>query len=417
MSHKSIANIIFILALFPYISPFNTPFDIQPWALITVIIYVTIYILLSKESFSMPYPFWILFFVTIYALFFYLFLLLVNIANPLNGLRSFVGYLSISLFAFTSFKTYKYISVKPFIISVTIWFLVGIVQYIYGPMVTDWIVPRIGSAASWGYRGASSLATEPADYARMCLFFFIFNELFFRERKYGKFLYIVIFIALIFQIILSFSGTGILFIGLIGIYKFLEFILNFNKIKHRVLTFMIIISIIFAVYIFVKIPLFQRYRAGDLINKAIKDPISLIIKDPAVSLRVFNPVIAFYGGLIESYGIGFGLGTAEERMLPEWLGFWLGEERLWGGRILGGLVAAVYEIGIVGLLFVIEFLLILFRSVYYNRNFIRSALIFSSILLLFSSFAFASMAFPLLGYLLGIHLFYAYKNKKRRKKT
>jgi len=132
-------------------------------------------------------------------------------------------------------------------------------------------------------------------------------------------------------------------------------------------------------------------------------------KDPGVSLRLGNTVLVLYGGLVKTHGLGFGLARMGQEKVPEWLASWLGKERSWGGRTMGGLLSAIYELGIIGVIMVITVWWIIARSILRNPH-MRPALLSSALVFLLPRHIFDSIAFPLLGYLLGIHLFYAYDN-------
>jgi hypothetical protein len=401
----TLANIIFLLALFPYVSPLDTPFDTQPWAFLAAFVFVMA--LLLKRGFSFPCPLFLLMVVTIYAGLIYLLYLAVGESDLLGGLRSFVGYLTLFLLTFVGYKTFRYVRMKIYIAAVIIWFLVGFVQLTYNLRFGEWILPRFSTYHVLLYRGVPSLAPEPAYYATVCAALIVFNEIFYRERKYRTWLYLAVLIMLMFQLIISYSGVGLLILLLFAFAKSLSFLVGGDSIKQKMLSFFVISSIIFVVYLFTLHPALQRSRAGDLLNQLMMNPMSLL-RDPSVSTRVGNIVLVLYGGLLRTYGLGFGLARTGQERIPEWLIALLGIERFWGGRTMGGLLSAIYELGMIGLIMIIAVWWIIVRSILNNRR-MRPVLLLSVFVFLLPRHIFDSIAFPLLGYLLGVHLFYTYE--------
>lgn len=408
MSYRTVANTILFVALFPYLTFVPTPFDTQPWALIIAMLFGASLLL---KGFSFPRPLWVLLFVAVYALLIYLAYLVLGASDPLDGARSVAVYLSVFFLALASYKTYKYVEVKLFIIAVVIWLLVGVVQLIYDIRFVSWLVPRFPSRLRLGYRGVPSLAPEPAFYATLCIALLILNEIFYKEQKYGSRLYLAIFLALIFQIVISLSGSGLLFLSLFMAVKVLTLFLGDKSTKWKTTSFLSGVIIAITFLLFAQLPMLQQTRGGHLLREASLDPIGLLQRDISVSHRVLNPVIALYGGIVKTWGLGWGLGRIEQEPLPEWLTSWLGIEKSWGGRIHGGLVQSIYELGIVGMLFFFSPIIwIIVRSIFRNQR-MRNVCLLSGIVLLSLVTFWSSPAFPLFGYLLGIHLHYAYNQR------
>jgi len=402
MIYRTIANLIFLLSLFPYVSPFDTPFDTQPWALFAATIFVVA--LVIKREISFPRPLFLLMVTTIYAGVIYLFYLAVRESDPLGGLRSLAGYASLFMLTFSAYKTFPYVKAKLYITAVIIWFFAGIIQLLYGHWALEPIIPRL---ATGGYRGLTSLAPEPAYYAMECCALLVLNEIFYKEKRYRDWVYLVIFLVLVFQIVLSFSGVGLFVLSLFLIIKSsLIFFMGETK-KQKKMSLFVISLLVISIYLFAVYPILRESRAGYILSELLIDPKRLLQIDLSISTRLSNVTLALYGGLIESHGLGFGLARTGQENIPAWLASRLGIERAWGGRTMGGLLSAIYELGIIGVAMVISVWWIISLSILRNSR-MRAALLISTLVFILPRHIFDPIAFPLFGYLLGVHLFYAY---------
>jgi hypothetical protein len=411
MSYRIIGNLIFLLSLFPYVSPFDTPFDTQPWALFAATVFVVA--LLVKGKLSFPRPLFLLMVTTIYAAVIYLLYLTIGETDPLGGLRSLAGYASLFLLTFSAYKTFPYVKTNLYIMAVMIWFLAGVAQLLYGPWILEPILPRL---ATGGYRGLTSLAPEPAYYAMECCVLLVLNEIFYKEKRYGNWLYLIIIFILVLQIVLSYSGVGLLILLLFLVGKGLSLFSVNESTRRKLLSLFIISFVIISIGLFSTHPVLRESRAGYILGALLTDPRGLLQIDRSVSTRVANVALTLYGGLIETHGLGFGLARSVQEDVPAWLASWLGIERSWGGRTMGGLLSAVYELGVIGAAMVITVWWIIARSILYNSH-MRAPLLLNTLVFLLPRHIFDPIAFPLLGYLLGVHLFYAYADPCRLGRT
>ena len=81
-----------------------------------------------------------------------------------------------------------------------------------------------------------------------------------------------------------------------------------------------------------------------------------------------------------------------------------------GGKIEGGLVSAIYDLGFIGVIFIFTIFWIVGMSILRNKK-MRPALITSAVSLFIPMFIWGSLSFPLFGYILGIHLYYLYNKE------
>lgn len=439
MSYGIIATIIFALSLFPYTSIVRTPFDTQPWALIVSIVFAIVLIIKDKNIYF-PRPLLILLAIVFYAGLVCAFDIVTGKSNLLGALRVYAEYVSVFTLAFIGYKTFAYINVKIFFIAIGAWFMAGAIQFIFGARVLIDILPRISTG---GYRGLTSLAPEPALYAAFCVALLVLNEFFYINKKYKTLIYLGIFFLLALQIISSYSGVGVMTLILLGLAKIIQLIFFKEIKKEKVIIFITIIIIIMSIGIFFRpsspkkvtnnpidnitspsspvkevtpssmVGSLSETRAGHLLKDSVTNPVAVFQKDLSVSRRLANPVLGIYAGLIKSHGLGMGLAVNNKDTMPAWLTSLLGENRTYGafgGKTEGGLVATIYELGIIGLLFTCTILWVVFYSVFRKTN-VRPALLVSTFALFGPMFLFGPIAFPLFGYILGVHLYYLYNDK------
>jgi len=416
MKYKILAILVFILVLFPYISFFKTPFDTQPWALIAASI-LSVFLLYTYRP-SVPRPLQILFWIVAYAAAFLAIYFILGKADTVSGIRALVGYISVAVFAFVAYMTFPYITTKPYIIAIVVWLGGAILQLIFGAQVLAGMLARLSTG---GYRGLTSFAPEPALYAAICASFLVLNEIFYRQRKYNSWWYGIVAILLIVQITLTYSGMGLVLMALFAGSKLLSFFFKGETTKDKWLSTGAVLLVVMSVFfqkhalIYTKInntvpvqsEVKTESRAGFILQNSVTHPVTFVQKDLSISLRLFNPVIAVDGGLIVTHGLGQGLGTKSTQLIPSWLSSLLGMERTFGGQIQGGLVSTIYELGIVGILFTGLILWIVIDSIGKNHH-MRPVLLVSAVVIFLPMIFFNPVAFPLFGYMIGVHLYYLY---------
>ena len=275
----------------------------------------------------------------------------------------------------------------------------------FGSIILSGVVSRFSTG---GYRGFTSLAPEPAYYAIFCIFLLILNEFFFFQQKYKRIIYYLILFLLIFQILFTYSGVGIGLLLFFTFSKMLHLLLIKDSKEKKFILIAIIIPLL-AVFMFTQNNFLKKTRGGDVLKNVINSPLDLYKNDLSVSLRLGNPIFGLYGGLVEKKGFGFGFSNISNKSIPGWLILVIGEERNFGGRIQGGLPSLVYEIGIMGLILSFVILFVFIKSIFINKR-IKLILLISFMLILLPVMFFGSLAFPLFGYFLGIHLFYLYNH-------
>jgi hypothetical protein len=117
--------------------------------------------------------------------------------------------------------------------------------------------------------------------------------------------------------------------------------------------------------------------------------------------------------LYESKGIGYGPGTwnahAQELVAasPDWVQRMTFRKFDLGGRVMSGWGAALFEIGIVGVLLGATIVYVMVRSVLMDRKLIMASLM-STLLVIAVMLGAVPLALPVFGYIVGIHMRVAY---------
>jgi len=400
-----LGNGLFVLSAFPYISFYHLPSDTQPLALFFAIMIFTIYV--KKKNTTMPVQLWLLLLLFLYAI-----LVFFVKSDFFFGLRSLAGYASIFLIAFASYKTYKYLDFRIFSYIIYIWLIFGLIQLVYDRTFGDFLLPRLVSTA-WRGGGVNSLAVEPSIYAIICLFFLIFNDFFYQNGKCKRKEYIFLNIILIFQIFISYSGTGFIFMAIYFALKVVT-----ELLKNRTYSYIIYycIGIIIIVIVMTNVSYFMETRPGILLSILFHDPLTFFFNDRSLADRLLHIVLPFIS-LFYSKGLGFGLGTWERYSgyLIESMGgvfAALAEiEFSRGGRIMSGWGTPVFELGIIGILYPLCFLSIVAKGLKINRK-LFTAILPGGITIFLIIINAVPIAFPLLGYFSGMILYYACETKE-----
>jgi|LSQX01.1.fsa_nt_gb hypothetical protein len=131
MAARKAGVIFFFLVLFPYITPFDTVFDTQPWALF----FACGYLLWDVVRQSVLVPRWLLplmLFALCSILCFFTSLSL-RIADPIEGLRALSGYISVAAIPYVAYHTLGSVKARHFSVAIGVWLIVGLLQ-----TVGDW---------------------------------------------------------------------------------------------------------------------------------------------------------------------------------------------------------------------------------------------------------------------------------------
>lgn len=406
---KPLAILLFIFCSFPYISLINTPFDTQPYALLLAVPIIFLTVTLQSK---VPYSKSIILF-GIFPVYATLIFILGDLS--LEGLRSLFGYFSVFLIAFAGFLTFKYIKSSHLTFVIIVWFIFGLIQLVIGKSFGSFILPRLSTSEG---RGITSLAVEPSFYAVMCVFFLLFNDYFKATKTISKKMYILNFILLVTQIALTQAGLGYL---LFIIYIVVKAITKSNLKQFIISSFATLMALTAFIIMTLNVPSLLMTRAGSLAYLLVTNPIQILKSDGSITDRLSHILVSFLS-VFENYGLGFGYGTWKENSFAvigqqyEFIRELAAVNFSLGGRVMSGLGSAIYELGIVGALFILLYLSIVIKGYINTQGETRSFILFSGITVFFIMINAVPLSFPMFGYFIAV-LVYASKSYIRNKQV
>lgn len=446
------AGALLLTAIFPYCSPIRTPFDTQPWTLIVAAIALLVLYDGSR-------PFGAYFLLAGYAALVLLVGLVGGASRLKEGLRSLVVYVSIAVIAWAASRLFRHFPARLFLAGVGVWLLVTLVQTAVDPgFLSDWL-PRLPEFG-FGHvgRGVRALAPEPSYFVKTMVAFFVLNEFFFKDRRYGRAAYLTVTAAIVFQVVVATAGVSVVYLGVGAAAKAVSIVWE-KAGKEKIVAGAAALLLAAGLAAFFVVPEIRASRGGSYatrietaisspagqaadpagspekargrttarynpapknltpktgvspLEKLLKEFSALYQKDQSTSTRLGNLIWSLYGGLIETKGAGFGMGTDAWGQVPPWMLKYVGVNRPWGGRNGGGFVQGVYELGAIGLVFLIGPLWLIAGNLRRERAF--RGPVWMTLALIYPAAAISeSAAFPLLGVLLGIHGFLRLKRRE-----
>jgi hypothetical protein len=406
-----LANLLFLLAAFPYVSIIPLSSDLQPYTLLLAVVLAAAFLMNPGRPLRLPRPVWVLGLLLFYAGFVYL-----ARSEPRYGLRSMAGYASVFFITVAAYKAFPRLKTGTFLFAVSVWAAVGALQVFYRK---DFAASLLARMATSSVRGVTSLAVEPSYYAFTCMFFLVLNALLYRRGRYGRRLYHALNVLLYAQIFITYSGMGLVFFALLFATRAVEMLVTKSGIK--AVAKLAAAGLVFTglVFLFFRVPSFQNTRAGVILRRAAANPLVLVFLDASISDRATHIVLSFYS-LSYTRGLGLGLGTWTDHVeeLAGAAGGWA--ERLAlanrvsteAGRIMSGWGAAAYELGAVGLVYIVLVWALILKTARGPGD--RPARISRAAnlsLLFVMILAAVPLATPLFGFLLGANYYAAYEER------
>lgn len=376
MIHR-LTSILLLACLFPFVTPIRFGFDSQPYALLVS------FLLLVAISIRRPIMIKHVMIGFIITIILALITLLINFIkydklDVFTAIRSTFTLINLPLGLLALFnakpdpgRIYKYVKY-----AILIYGGVAFVQLFYKSFLS-FILARASTSAS---RGSFSLAVEPVEYARMCIFFFIIISLFrfydYCTAKEYKRLTIFLIVQVLF-----FSLAGTAFIWVLAIV--ILFFLYGSKLPAYKLTLIFggfILLLVATVYI--GITYFPDKRLFYLMSVAIDNP-KLLSSFAGFVLRSLNPVHSVIVGIYMFNGIGVGLGFPGLNDVVNY-GF-LGpvfETANLGlsGRSHGGVSSFIYEFGLLAVPYIAAIILFIRPNYKVTHNGISMKFIIYSLL-------------------------------------
>lgn len=373
---KEIILFFFLTAFFPYITwlPIEFGSDLQPYAFIISIV------LLCFSKKELPKGFLVLYFIALEAT------LIFSLSDvELNEIRSLSSYWALFIIPFATYTVLKkdIHNVKKIIQYMFIlYFLIGLIQFLFDKSFLTFL------AHDWRTtddRGVTNLMVEPTYYAIFCLLgIFIAYEIQL-EKRYIFFL--------IFQII--FFSKSSMIIMLFILFLFLRFIFLRFSIKEGLIIFLLFsfMSFLFVFYGYI----FMNLRFMEIFILLTESPFDLILLDKSINERLVHLFFSIHGWYSNFFILPNGFSSFGHYLtenLPNYPEYFIvNDYGMKGARIMSGYGAALFELGIGGIL--------LIGYIWYLQTALSYPLYLRVFFLLFMLTA-VPLAIPLVGIYVGL---------------
>jgi len=332
----TLLGIPFLLFSFnPYLSFYPLPTDQQP----------------TVHLFSVPLFFFFLAArldkISIVLLFPSVFALGLLFADPsFETARSAYNYLSFLVIFFVTLGVLKYTNINfKFILVFTffVWFFVGLIQQIF----PDFLLFLVNNARTTNGRGVTGLATEPTFYGIVMLFYILLFRI---TRPKFETVYIILASVAIF----AFAKSAMAALFVILYFFVVSFFGKYWSVRF------------FYLGLIPFVPVFFRFlpegRMKSVLSSLLENPVDVVFSDASVNDRFFHVFLSLKG-VFSNFGVPHGFSsfvTYAEDQLSVYSGFIIVEWFTLSGRIMSGLGAALFELGIFGAIYIFVSLFIMY---------------------------------------------------------
>jgi hypothetical protein len=292
--------------------------------------------------------------------------------NTFTIARSALNYISLSIISLAvccSCVIHNGINEKWIQKFIIIWLIVGIIQFFFYRFFGAFIVSNMRTTVN---RGVCSLASEPSFYGYMCFFFLFISHLF----KSNKIIFTII---LIFQILfIAQSSVSMIYVIILFGISSLGNAIRKKSIKAIILILFFIMLL--PICVIVMQIYFPASRITHLINMFLISDISMT-EDASIEQRTAHIKLSF-------------MGFVENFSMPHFFHNYISNS----GRIMSGYGALIYELGFVGVIYIINYYQIVKYA--FNKSHSLSLLIimFSAIQIGIPIFAF------IIGYSMSLYI-------------
>lgn len=331
-----ILGVPFFLFLFnPYVSFYHLPSDQQPLFYLfgIPIFFLLLCARIDKVSILLFIP-------ACFALG------LISIDPSFLAVRSSYNYVSFFFVFFVSLGILKYTKIDfMFVLKLTFWawFLVGFIQQFF----PDFLSFLVNNARTTSGRGVTALATEPTYYGVVMLFYILFFQV-----ANPKFKAIYVMLATLAVLAFARSAMAALFLA-----SYFVVVLIFSR--YWSLRFFSIGVVLIAPFSFGLLP---DSRMKSVLLSLADDPVKVVLVDASVNDRFFHVFLSLKGFLLNlGFPHGFTSFTAfAENQISIYAGLIIAEWFSLSGRIMSGLGAALFELGIFGVFYIFVPLFVMF---------------------------------------------------------
>lgn len=300
-----LAKLFLLSVFFPFISPYPINTDVQPiCGILAMLVCIQAYV--KSELFLPPKFIVIVCFVLFFAVYNNVFDANIDLKIS-KHLALIFGV--ITLLAF--YRTYWLLS-KQLIYFIVITYFSYTCFTIAAPDLAIYFqnfLVRTTNSTELGYRGVSTLATEPGLLGGLLIFFlFVIYDLF-RAKKISKLDLFLLNSMALFVLLMTKSGTGYLYLAIFAMFLVVE-VVGFTR---AVLVFGIFIIPV-SVYLYITFAQFidlesNQFGRGVEILLMLSDPLASASSDSSIMTRV----VQFYLGFVSivQYPLGVGSASAE----------------------------------------------------------------------------------------------------------
>lgn len=366
---KILIGLFYFFCFFPYIKVFPKV-DTQPTALLFGLVLSVFFLLKDKKiPHELFYFFIISFFIVIF----------IDFSDLFTSLRGILNYWSLTILAYVTYKTHNQEKFEKYLkYTINIWLIIGLIEKFYDRYFIKILISDVRTSMT---RGVTGLAPEPTFYGIVCIFFMILVlESFKTSKKFYTF-------NLLFQIFyLAQSSMAILFLGIWFAVYFLKNITLKNFLLLIFLSMFIHIIIMFSMQ---GTRVYSLYVSFEGIKQIFYEDASLNQKaaDIYYSLK----------GALDNYLIPNGFTKWKQYSLIQSLtkNYFYRFGNSITGRIMSGFGGIIYELGILGIGIIINYVYVLYKGLEKREI---------SIFLLIILFAAIQISNPMVGVILGIAL-------------
>ena len=341
------AKFFFIAALFPFVSFGTNTMDSQPH-----------YIVLAFFSFTFFTFSGLIFRKAIDLIIFLMIILLTLVIFDTNydftffrAIASYSGFIITLVVSIIFFERFG-IPIKTIVIANLMYIFAGLIQMNFGGYALDFLV--LSNSADPSISGGVMSLTPEHTFFGIVLFFFSWILLIIYDYKPPIKIAFLVLINILSIFILAKSSMVIVFL-LVSAFVFF-----IGSIKQKVNPIKIlIIPIVLFIILFAFLEIFPGSRFADLIQIAGRDGVGLfgqlsaiIHSDASINDRLLNVVFPYYG-IVLNHGIPGGLHSFSDLslILVEYFNgyFWAG---LGSNKILSFIGSFIYELGVIGVIFI-----------------------------------------------------------------
>jgi len=349
-------------SFFPFICFFDIGTDTQPYAFI-----VSLLIIIFLSGFRTPVLLLPLLLSSILAVL----ILIVYGKYGMLEFRSLFNYLSVTAISYASYIGIKKtggIKEKHIKLMINIWFMIGLIQTF---IKRDFLLFLVAGGRTSLERGVTNLTSEPSFYGYMIVFALLF-VMDFKEKRY---LYIMNLLIQLF--VFAQSAVAIVYLM---VYLLLLLAKNVLRASPASMLRIVTTALICLIGLTLYFNIYPNSRATVLLNSIVSDPQAVYLKDASVRARVNHIAKPL------KEAVRYKLFPAGYSKALEDLGY---------RRIMSGYGAAIYELGIIGIIIVLNIFYIVFTADRHSNHKMNS--VYVSIIM----FSAIQLASPILAFYLG----------------